>query len=216
MINAVIFDLDGTLVNSIQDLSDSVNFALAKQNFELLDLKAVRQRIGHGIDNLVISSLPEKYRTNKKIIAHSLELMAQHYSTAWKNNTVLYPNIPQLLDQLMIKKIPMAIVSNKPELFLQEMVDFLMHKWDFIAIAGGKTTVPLKPNPQSTLQIINKFHLDPSKTTFLGDGETDIKTALATGIQPIAVTWGFRSVEELKKAGAEIFIDDPLDLLSFL
>ncbi|MGL4677676.1 MAG: HAD family hydrolase [Brevinema sp.] len=216
MIKSVIFDLDGTLVDSIQDLADSVNFALAQQNFELLNLEEIRQRIGYGIDNLVISSLPTKYQTNKKIIVRSLELMAQHYSTAWKKNTALYPNIPFLLDQLMIKNIPIAIISNKPEAFLQEMVNFLMPKWDFIAIAGGKPSVPLKPNPQSTLQIIKEFHLNPLNTAFIGDGETDIKTALAAGIQPIAVTWGFRNVEELKKVGADICIDNPLDLLTLL
>ncbi len=213
---AFIFDLDGTLVDSIQDLADSVNYSLAKQNYETLSLDEIRQRIGHGIDRLVISSLPQKYQENQKIIARSLEMMAQHYSTAWQKNTALYPKIDQVLDQFMIKKIQMAILTNKPEIFTLEMVEFLMSKWDFVGIVGSKPKVPLKPNPQSTLELIKSFDCDPSEVAFVGDGDTDIKTAIAAGITPIAVTWGFRSVEELKQVGAEIFIDEPLELLDFI
>ncbi len=213
---AFIFDLDGTLVNSIQDLADSVNFSLSKQGFDTLSIDEVRQRIGYGIDKLVISSLPKKYQNNNKIIGRSLEMMAQHYSISWKKHTVLYPKIDQLLDILMMKNISISILTNKPEPFLLEMVEFLMKKWDFDSIIGGSLKFPLKPNPQSTTEIIKSLNCDPSEVAFIGDGDTDIKTAIGAGITPIAVTWGFRTVEELQKAGAEIFIDEPLELLNFI
>lgn len=212
---AFIFDLDGTLVDSIQDLANSVNYSLEKQGYPTLSLEDIRIRIGHGIDKLVISSLPVKYQNNKKIIARTLELMAQHYSTAWKNNTKLYPHIPQVLDKCMINKIPIAIISNKPEPFVLEIVEFLLKKWDFIAIYGG-AKLPLKPNPQSTLSVIKKMNLPSTEIAFVGDGDTDIKTAIAAGITPLAATWGFRTKDELTNAGATVFLEDPLDLLNFI
>ncbi len=213
---AFIFDLDGTLTDSVQDLMESVNFALSSQNFPTLSLEEAIKKIGNGIDKLVIDALPEKQRENKKIIARSLELMAQKYSQSWQNNTCLYPGIADLLDQLMINKIPMAILSNKPDPFLQEIVKFLMGKWEFMVIFGARSGMPLKPNPQSTLEVIKQMNIDPHEIAFVGDGDTDIKTALGAGIHPIAVTWGLRSVEELTQVGAKTFINKPLELLEYI
>ena len=213
---AFIFDLDGTLADSVQDLMESVNFALSSQNFPTLSLEEAIKKIGNGIDKLVIDALPEKQRENKKIIARSLELMAQKYSQSWQNNTCLYPGIADLLDQLMINKIPMAILSNKPDPFLQEIVKFLMGKWEFMVIFGARSGMPLKPNPQSTLEVIKQMNIDAHEIAFVGDGDTDIKTALGAGIHPIAVTWGLRSVEELTQVGAKTFINKPLELLEYI
>ena len=213
---AFIFDLDGTLTDSVQDLMESVNFALSSQNFPTLSLEEAIKKIGNGIDKLVIDALPEKQRENKKIIARSLELMAQKYSQSWQNNTCLYPGIADLLDQLMINKIPMAILSNKPDPFLQEIVKFLMGKWEFMVIFGARSGMPLKPNPQSTLEVIKQMNIDAHEIAFVGDGDTDIKTALGAGIHPIAVTWGLRSVEELTQVGAKTFINKPLELLEYI
>ena len=213
---AFIFDLDGTLADSVQDLMESINFALSSQNFPTLSLEEATKKIGNGIDKLVIDALPEKYRDNKKIVARSLELMAQKYGQSWKNNTCLYPGIADLLDQLMINKIPMAILSNKPDPFLQETVKFLMSKWEFMVVFGARSDMPLKPNPQSTLEIIKQMNIEAHEIAFVGDGDTDIKTALGAGIHPIAVTWGLRSVEELTQVGAKTFIDKPLELLEYI
>ncbi len=211
---AFIFDMDGTLVDSIQDLADAVNYSMEKQGFGTLSLEEIRVRIGHGIDRLVIDSLPEKYRDNKKIVARSLEYMARFYSQNWRNNTKLYPNVDKLLDKLAIAGIPCAIVSNKPQPFLEEMVEFLLGKWDWVDVCGGKEGVPLKPNPQSTTDVLKKFGTNDA--AFVGDGDTDIKTAIAAGITPIAAHWGFRTHDELEQAGAAIFIDGALDLLDFI
>ena len=213
---AFIFDLDGTLTDSVQDLMESINFALSSQNFPTLTLEEAIKKIGNGIDKLVIDALPEKHRENKKIIARSLELMAQKYSQSWQNNTCLYPGITELLDQLMINKIPMAILSNKPDPFLQEIVKFLMGKWEFMVVFGARFGMPLKPNPQSTLEVVKQMNIEPHEIAFVGDGDTDIKTALGAGIHPIAVTWGLRSVEELTQVGAKTFIDKPLELLEYI
>ena len=213
---AFIFDLDGTLADSVRDIMESINFALSSQNFETLSLEQARAKIGNGIDKLVIDALPEKHKENKKIIARTLELMAQKYSQSWQNNTCLYPGIADLLDQLMINKIPMAILSNKPDPFLQETVKFLMGKWEFMVIFGARAGMPLKPNPQSTLEVIKQMNIEPREIAFVGDGDTDIKTALGAGIHPIAVTWGLRSVDELTQVGAKTFINKPLELLEYI
>ena len=213
---AFIFDLDGTLTDSLTDLTESVNFALKAQNFELLSEDQVRQRLGHGMNRLVEDSLPEPFRKNDKIVGKTLELMAQRYSEIWKNNTCLYPEIATTLDSLMIKGVKLAILSNKPENFLKEIVSLLLSKWEFRCIIGGRNDFPLKPNPKSTLHIIKELNLNPDEVAFVGDGDTDVQTAIAAGIQPIAVTWGLRSVEELTQAGANIFIDSPTQLLDYV
>lgn len=213
---AFIFDFDGTLADSLADLAFSINHSLRIQGFPERSLEEVRGRIGYGIDKLVTECLPEKHQDNKKIIARSLELMAQEYGRTWKKNTCLYPDIANLLDQLMIHKITLAILSNKPETFLQEMVDFLMPKWEFVKVIGGRGNYPDKPNPQSTIAIIEALGLTPEEVALVGDGDTDIKTAIGAGIQPIAATWGFRSQEELTKVGAKVFIHSPLELLNYI
>ncbi|MGL4394852.1 MAG: HAD family hydrolase [Brevinema sp.] len=213
---AFIFDFDGTLADSLEDLANAVNHALSSQGYPSLSIDEVRQRIGFGIDRLVVDTLPEKYRENKKIVARSLELMAGYYSTHWQDNAKLFDGISDMLDHLAINKIGMAILSNKPEGFLKEFVQFITPKWDFEMVIGGRKNYPLKPNPTSTLEIIKKLNLDPQEIAFVGDGDTDINTALAAGITPIAVTWGYRSKEELAAVGAEIFIDSPKELLKYI
>ncbi|MGL4562503.1 MAG: HAD family hydrolase [Brevinema sp.] len=213
---AFIFDFDGTLSDSLSDLAHAINYSLATQNFPTFTVDEVRQKIGHGIDRLIIDALPHKYRDNNKIIAQSLKLMSEHYASHWQDNTKLFDDISDVLDQMTINKIKMAILSNKPEQFLKEMVDFLVQKWDFQMVVGGRNDYPLKPNPTSTLEIIKTINLDPKDIAFVGDGDTDIHTAIAAGITPIAVTWGYRSKKELEAAGATIFIDTPKELLSFI
>lgn len=216
---AVIFDLDGTLVDTLQDLADSVNEALQKLNLPQYSYEEIQKKIGYGITELMMSCLPAKQQKNTKILGQALELMAEAYSRRWMLHSCLYPGIADLLDQLMLKKIPMAVLSNKPERFTQEMCSLLLKKWDFVYIAGGRDGFPLKPNPLTAQDIIRDFHqIDRTVGTdiaFVGDGDTDIQTAIAAGITPIAVLWGFRSQEQLKKAGASYFISSPAELLEF-
>lgn len=213
---AFIFDLDGTILDSLQDLTDSVNCALKQQNLPLRSKEEVQMLIGNGIDKLVIQSLPLKAQNNQKIIAKTLESMAQFYSTNWHINTCLYPHIADLFDRLTLQKIPMAILSNKPQVFLTQIVNHYMKKWDFVEVIGSRAAYPLKPKPNSTLAIVQKFELMLNEVALVGDGETDIKTALVAGISSIAVTWGLRTVEEQKKAGATTFIHSPMELLNFI
>ena len=213
---AFIFDLDGTVLDSLQDLADAVNHALKTQGFPERSLEEVRLRVGNGIDKLVISSLPEKFQEDQKMIAKTLESMAQFYSKNWNKNTRLYPDIAELFDRLTFDHIPMAILSNKPEAFLKEMATYYMKKWDFVLIVGSRKDYPLKPNPQSALAIIKKMGLEPSDVALVGDGDADIQTAIAAEMCPIAVTWGLRTLEEQKLVGATTFIHSPLELLEYI
>lgn len=213
---AFIFDFDGTLTDSLPNLANSINYCLQSQGYQTLSIEEVRQRVGNGIHQLVINSLPNKYQNNNKIIARSLEIMAEHYSRTWHENAVLYPGISEMLDKLMMKKIKIAVLSNKPQEFLNEFVKLLLSKWDFEIVIGGRSNYPLKPNPTSTLEIIKKLDISPDEVALVGDGDADIKTALAAGIKPIAVTWGFRTIEEQKEVGADIFINSPEELLSLI
>lgn len=216
---AVIFDLDGTLADTLHDLADSVNEALQRLNLPQYSHEEIRKKIGYGITELMISCLPAKQKNNTKLLGQALELVAEAYSQRWTLHSCLYPGISDVLDRLMLKKIPMAILSNKPERFTQEMCSFLLKKWDFVRIAGGRDGFPLKPNPLTTQTIIQDFHQTDqtigTDIAFVGDGDTDIQTAIAAGITPIGVLWGFRSQEQLKKAGASYFVSTPGELLDF-
>ncbi|MGL4367363.1 MAG: HAD family hydrolase [Brevinemataceae bacterium] len=211
-----IFDLDGTLVDSLEDLKNAVNHALSIQGFPEHSLEDIRIRIGHGIDKLIEHSLPENKRNNTQIIAKTLELMAKEYGSTWKKNTCLFPGVAELLNTLMIKNIKIAILSNKPQPFVNDITAALLSKWDFDMVIGSRDKYPLKPDPLSTLAIIKKFNLPEEQTAIIGDGDTDIKTGIAAGITPIAALWGFRTKQELITAGAEIFIENPLELLEYI
>jgi phosphoglycolate phosphatase len=212
---AVIFDLDGTLLNTIQDLADSVNIVLRRFGFPEHDVESYKYFVGDGIEELACRALPENHR-DEAALARSIAAIREEYSKRWANNTCPYEGIPELLDALTARNIKTAILSNKPDESTKATVSKLLPKWHFQFIVGASPAVPKKPNPKAALEIARSLDISPDELIYVGDTATDMATAVAAGMYPVGALWGFRTAEELTQSGAKKLIKEPGDLLELL
>ncbi|HHW48090.1 MAG TPA: HAD family hydrolase [Clostridiaceae bacterium] len=212
---AIIFDLDGTLLDTIEDLSDSMNAVLEKKGFPTHSVEEYKYFIGHGIHKLVERALPANFRNERSIKEHA-DLMRQEYKKRWNNKTRPYEGIPELLGKLEEKGILMAVLSNKADDFTKVIISELLPHWKFEVVFGERSNVPRKPDPSAALEIANILGVQPKNFIFLGDSESDMITATAAGMYGIGALWGFRTKEELLSSGAKAVIQHPLDLLNYL
>ncbi|MDP2920085.1 MAG: HAD family hydrolase [Dehalococcoidia bacterium] len=212
---AVLFDLDGTLLDTLLDLANSVNDALRRLGFATHPTPAYRYFVGEGREIMALKSLPPDHRdpaTVNKLVA----LINQEYSRQWAINTRPYPGIPELLDTLAGMDIRTAVLSNKADDISKTMVAGLLGRWRFDVVRGALNGVPKKPDPTAALQIANELHLKPSEFIYLGDSDIDMKTAAAAGIYPVGALWGFRTEEELARGGAKVLVKHPMELMKIL
>ena len=212
---AVIFDLDGTLVNSLHDIADSMNRVLAAKGFTTYDYDSYRYFIGRGLRNLVGKTLSEEQRTEENITELYAELL-EDYKKNLLQKTVLYKGISDLLDALKEQGLKMAIFSNKADNFTRKIARELMSSWKIDYVLGSKEDIPRKPDPTGALMICKILEVFPDEVLYVGDTSVDMNTATAAGFYPVGVTWGFRSKEELLDSGAKTIIDEPLELLGLL
>ena len=212
---AVIFDLDGTLLDTLEDIADSMNSVLKQFAFPEYSREVYRYFLGEGIERLVRQALPEDKR-EQALIMQCVTRMREEYSKRWANKTRPYPEIPELLDALTGRGIKMAILSNKPDDFTKKMVAKFFPRGKFTIIQGEKPFVPKKPDPSAALAIAKNLKIPPHTFLFLGDSEVDMKTALAAGMHPVGVLWGFRTAEELISSGAKALIQNPADLINII
>jgi len=212
---AVIFDLDGTLLNTIDDLANSVNSVLEKSGFPVYSAEEIKHFIGTGFYNLIRLALPEESRddsTIKKLV----EMLREEYNTRWNQYTHPYEGIPELLDELTKRNVKKAVLSNKADSFTKIIIAQLLPKWHFEVVWGERPDVPKKPDPTAALEIADIFNISPDEIILLGDSSYDIQTAVSAGMFAAGALWGFRSADELKSAGADALIEKPLDLLKLL
>lgn len=209
---AVIFDLDGTLLDSLEDLADSMNQVLARQSFPVHAVEKYRYFVGDGIAELVRRVLPEAER-DAALVAQNIQWMSAEYELRWNQKTRPYPGIAELLDALTGAGLNLAVLSNKPDAFTKIMVPALLPGWNFAPILGARPGVPVKPDPQAALEIAAQLALSPAEIMYLGDTATDMLTANAAGMLAVGVAWGFRTVEELQRSGAQQIIHQPAELL---
>ncbi|MFC2022050.1 HAD family hydrolase [Chloroflexota bacterium] len=212
---AVIFDLDGTLLDTLQDIADSVNEALKHLDFPRHELEAFKKFIGEGRDVLAARALPGD-SCDPTTVKRLVELINSEYSERWANKTILYDGISDLLDELTAMSIKMAVLSNKAHDFTELMVSELLSQWHFEAVVGVSQSVLRKPDPTAALQIAQQLVLQPNEFLYLGDSDIDMRTAIGAGMYPVGVSWGFRSAEELLSSGAEVLIEYPTDLLALV
>ncbi len=211
---ALIFDLDGTLLDTLADIGNAMNSALRELGFATHSLEAYRGFIGKGLEQLAAAALPQagtKVRT-EEVVARFREF----YSENLVVETRLYPGIAELLDGLQTRALPMAILSNKPDAPTQTLVKKLLGKWRFLDVRGERTGIPRKPDPQAALSIAAALGVAPQACAFIGDSAVDIHTATAAGMLPIGVLWGFRGRGELESAGAAHLLHQPQDLFALL
>jgi phosphoglycolate phosphatase len=212
---AVLFDLDGTLLDTLEDLADSTNLALRRLGLPEHPAEAYKHFIGDGIDNLARRAVPED-RRDPATLAECVELTRENYAARWAEKTQPYEGIPDLLDALTMRGIPMAVFSNKPDDFARLCVERLLAGWHFEVVLGAGATLPKKPDPAGAEWIARHFQLAPAEIVYLGDTDTDMQTAVAAGMFPVGALWGFRDAEELLASGARVLIRQPLDLLPLL
>ena len=212
---AVLFDLDGTLLDSIEDLTDSMNIVLDGFGFPGHDAEACKLFVGDGVEMFALRALPENQRDEAMVAQCAAEMRAE-YRKRWSLKTRPYDGIPELLDDLTLRNLKLAVLSNKPEESTKEMVAELLSKWRFYPVAGARTSVPKKPDPILAIEISQQLRLPAKNFLYLGDTGTDMKTAREAGMFPVGALWGFRTAEELKDTGAEVLVAHPSEVLQFL
>jgi phosphoglycolate phosphatase len=209
---AVIFDLDGTLLNTLADLAAAHNRALTELGLPCHPTDAYRQFIGNGARVCVERTLPHEYRTSD-IIDAGLAIQQREYSRTWHEQTRPYEGIDELLDKLQLRGINLAVLSNKDHIFTQQCVTFFFPNIAFDRIQGFTGQVPHKPHPGGALMVADDLECIPREILFLGDSEVDIATARAADMYPVGALWGFRSEQELVMSGAADTVHHPSEVM---
>ena len=210
--SVVIFDLDGTLADTLEDIADNMNRVLAERGFSTHGYDAYRYYVGNGLYNLVARCLPENART-EALITLCHDRMIAEYHLNYINKTRLYDGIPELLDALSSKGIKLAVLSNKTDPLTQKICSVLLKNWKFEIVLGANDRFPRKPDPASALFISGQMGVAPAHVCYLGDSDVDMKTAVAAGFYPVGAGWGFRPKKELAENGAKHVIDHPVELM---
>jgi phosphoglycolate phosphatase len=211
---AIIFDLDGTLINSIPDIADSMNTVLSRYGYPQYNHNQYRYFVGNGIRRLVERCVPPEHSTPENI-ENIFRTMVEVYSDNCLNKTAVYDGIRELLDGLAAKQIKMAILSNKTDSITQTICDKLFSGNRFEIVLGSTNRFPKKPNPQSALFVASSLAVSPCDVFYLGDTSIDMETACAAGFFPAGAFWGFRPADELRSFGAQFIAHTPTDCLQF-
>lgn len=210
----IIFDLDGTLVNSLEDISDAMNIVLTSLNYPTHTYDTYQYFIGSGLRNLVSKALPASNNSEERIES-CFECMVDEYRKVCTHKTKPYEGIIELLKNLSSQNIKLAVFSNKADELTKKIATEIFP--DYFDVAVGLSTEQLKkPNPFEALEISKKWNLKPEEILFAGDSDIDMQTAINATMFPVGVSWGYRTEEELISSGAKTVINNPLELLEIL
>ena len=207
---AVLFDLDGTLADSLGDIGGAMNEALAARGLTPHTPAEYRQFVGEGVEVLARRAAPSLRET--ELAALVVEYRAR-YAARIDSQTRPYEGVPAMLDALVAARVPIAVLSNKRHDFTVELVRRLFGRWPFVEVRGEREKTPRKPDPTVALEIARELRVAPGECAFVGDTGIDIATAVAAGMIPIGVLWGFREKDELVAAGASRLLAHPRELL---
>ena len=210
---AVLFDLDGTLADTLADLANATNHALAALGCPTHPLAAYRYFVGDGVRDLCLRTLP----ADRQHLANDAQrLMRAHYNAHCFDETRLYPGIPELVAALHQRGLKLAVLSNKPDVFTKRMIEHYFCPSPFDVVRGQIANIPLKPDPTAARQIAKELGVPPIQWLYLGDTNTDMRTACNAGMHAVGVLWGFRERAELVESGAQRVIAMPEDVLQLL
>jgi len=210
---AVIFDLDGTLVDTLRDIADSVNHVLRRLSLPTHPLKAFRLLVGDGSRTMVSRALPPD---RQDLLDDALRLQIGHYAAHLCDHSRPYPGIPETLSALRARGLRAAVFSNKPDSLTQALITRLFEPGAFAVVLGQRPDRPLKPDPAGALEIAAELRLPPVQIAYVGDSGVDMQTARAAGMTPLGAAWGFRTHDELLQHGASAVLDDPARLFDLL
>lgn len=195
---AAIFDLDGTLLNSLEDLGRSTNHIFAAHGLPEHPIEAYKNFVGEGAEHLIRVALPEVER-NKERIALLLEEFKVYYAEHWQDNAYLYEGVEEMLRAIASRGLKMAVLSNKPHEITLDCVSKVLSQIDFKVIFGHRKGFERKPNPESALELAGLLNAEPEQVLYFGDTAIDMQTAEAAGFFKVGVTWGFRPQEVQKQ-----------------
>ncbi|HIG30159.1 MAG TPA: HAD family hydrolase [Verrucomicrobiales bacterium] len=212
---AVVFDLDGTLLDTLEDLARSSNQVLEDHGFPVYPMEKYRFFVGDGVRTLVERILPED-RRDDVTVSECVASFRRIYKDNWDQSTCTYEGIGPMLDDLSKKQIRMAVLSNKPDDFTKKCVSRFLNSWNFDPVVGQTEEIPKKPDPVGALSIASAWGIIPEKILYLGDTSVDMKTAVRAGMMPVGALWGFRTAEELKENGARRLLRTPGELMEML
>ncbi|WP_314595583.1 HAD family hydrolase [uncultured Selenomonas sp.] len=210
---AVIFDLDGTLVDSLADLSDSVNLMLESYGFPTHEVEKYRYFVGNGSKKLMERTLPRDKAASAEFVEEALAKYKAIYKEHLLEKTRPYNGVRELLEELKSRGIPLGVCTNKHNDAALTIVKILFAPGTFEEVLGDRPGFPKKPNPATPLEIASHLGVKPDEVAYLGDTSVDMETAVHAGFLPVGVLWGFRPEEELVKSGAKVLLKAPLELL---
>ena len=228
MIKLIIFDLDGTLLNTLDDLADCTNYALQKNSYPTHNADAYKYFVGNGVEILVRRALPKE--TTEDVCSKVLNDFMEYYEIHKADKTAPYPGIIETLEKLQEKEILLAVATNKPHELLPELMRYYFPTIKWAAVFGNRKDIPIKPHPQIVYDIIETVNhcrdvacnvptarlVSTNDILYVGDTAVDMETAQNAGITKIGVLWGFRTKEELEQASADFLIEKPQELLTFV
>lgn len=212
---AVIFDLDGTLLDTLDDLADSGNAVLAALSLPQHPVDAFRYFAGLGIEELVRRMLPED-RRDPDFVREATAMTGAEYKRRWKDKTRPYDGVDRMLAGLGALGLPVCVLSNKPQYYTELTVNAFFPERPFTHVYGARPEVPNKPHPAGALALAKELGRAPGEVVFVGDTATDMKTARGAGMLPVGVLWGFRGEAELRENGARDIISRPDELPELL
>lgn len=215
MTKLVIFDLDGTLINTIDDLAHGANHALATCGFPTHEVSSYPFFVGNGVGRLLERVLPPESRT-PQIVTRVRTIFEEYYDQHLHDFTAPYPGIPELLDELASRGIKLAVASNKYQSATSRLIAHFFPRLPWVAVHGMRPDIPAKPDPSIVFNILRDVPTAKADVIYVGDSGVDMETARRACIESVGVSWGFRPVSELKQAYAEHIITTPSELLPLL
>lgn len=210
----VIFDLDGTLLDTIEDITIALNLVMARHGFRQFTIEECKKMVGDGMEVLVKRAVPE-IADNEQAIRKLIQDYRMEYARIWRNHSRPYPGIQETLSRLQAAGVKMAVLSNKSHEFTELMTRELL-PYSFDVIFGARPGIPVKPDPTPALLVLEQLNLKPIEVVYVGDTCVDMETAVRSGCFPAGALWGFREATELIASGARVLLKRPEDLLPII
>ncbi len=212
----IIFDLDGTLLDTLDDIVDSANNALYTLGIEPIQKEKYKEFIGDGVKDLFKKVLEYRNVFSEEILEKCIKLMKEEYSKNCLNKTKPYEGIYNVLDFLKTNNYKMSILSNKQNIFTQKLVDHFFKNYNFVSVKGIESQDEKKPNPKLALEIVKEMGIEPKNILLIGDSATDVLTAKNCGMISVGVTWGFKTIEEITLSNPNHIIHHPSEITNIL